>query len=49
MMRLGFPAPEIVEAVAAGCQPPHLTAEALAERVDLFLLWAAQERAVGIR
>ncbi len=48
MMRLAFLAPEIVEAIAAGHQPPELTAEALAERIDLPLLWDAQERAVGI-
>ena len=47
-MRLAFLAPEIVEAIAAGSQPPELTAEALAERIDLPLLWTAQEQAVGI-
>jgi hypothetical protein len=29
-------------------QPPELTAEALTERIDLPLLWTAQEQAVGI-
>ena len=48
LMRLGFLAPEIVEAIAAGNQLPELTAEALAERIDLPLLWTAQEQAVGI-
>jgi site-specific DNA recombinase len=48
LMRLAFLAPEIVEAIVAGNQPPELTAEALAERIDLPLLWAAQEQAVGI-
>jgi hypothetical protein len=48
VMRLAFLAPEIVEAIAAGSQPPELTAEALAERIDLPLLWTAQEQAVGI-
>jgi site-specific DNA recombinase len=48
VMRLAFLAPEIVEAIVAGNQPPELTAEALAERIDLPLLWTAQERAVGI-
>jgi hypothetical protein len=42
------PVPEIVEATAARDQPPELTAEALAERIDLPLLWTAQEKAVGI-
>ena len=49
LMRLAFLAPEIVAAIIAGDQPPELTAEALAERIDLPLLWAAQEQAVGIR
>ena len=49
LTRLAFLAPEIVEAIVAGNQPPELTAEALAERIDLPLLWAAQEQAVGIR
>ena len=48
LLRLAFLAPEIVEAIAAGSQPPALTAEALAERVDLPLLWTAQEKAVGL-
>jgi DNA invertase Pin-like site-specific DNA recombinase len=48
LMRLAFLAPEIVAAIAAGNQPPDLTAEALAERIDLPLLWTAQEQAVGI-
>jgi site-specific DNA recombinase len=48
LMRLAFLAPEIVEAIVAGNQPPALTAEALAERVDLPLLWTAQKQAVGI-
>jgi hypothetical protein len=34
-MRLAFLAPKIVEMIAAGRQPPELTAEALAERIDL--------------
>jgi hypothetical protein len=47
LLRLAFLAPDIV-AIAAGDQPPELTAEALAERIDLPLLWTAQEKAVGI-
>jgi len=34
--------------VLAGRQPPELTAEALAERIDLPLFWTAQEEAVGV-
>jgi hypothetical protein len=40
---------DIVSAGAyAGYLPPELTAEALAERIDLAPLWTAQEQAVGI-
>jgi hypothetical protein len=46
LMRPAFLAPKIVEMIAAGSQPPDLTAEALAERNDLPLLWAEQEQAV---
>jgi hypothetical protein len=35
LLRLAFLAPVIVEAIAAGDQPPELTAEALAEWIDL--------------
>jgi site-specific DNA recombinase len=38
LMRLAFLAPKIVEMIAAGRQPSELTAEALAERIDLPLL-----------
>jgi hypothetical protein len=48
LLRLAFLAPKIVEAIAAGRQPPELTAEALAERIELPLLWTEQERAVEI-
>jgi site-specific DNA recombinase len=48
LLRLAFLAPDIVEAIAAGDQPPELTAEGLAERIDLPLLWTAQAKAVGI-
>jgi site-specific DNA recombinase len=48
LLRLAFLAPEIVEAIATGDQPPELTAEVLAERIDLPLLWTAQAKAVGI-
>src|SRR5216684_4120343 len=42
LLRLAFLAPQIVEAIAAGHQPPELTAEALAKRIDLPLLWNEQ-------
>jgi hypothetical protein len=46
LMRLAFLAPKIVEMIAAGSQPPDLTAEVLAERIDLPLYWTEQERVV---
>jgi len=46
LLRLAFLAPQIVERIAAGHQPPQLTAEALAERIELPLLWAAQQPAL---
>jgi hypothetical protein len=48
LTRLAFLAPKIVEAIAAGHQPPELTAKALTERIELPLLWNEQERALGI-
>jgi len=48
LIRLAFLAPKIVEAIAAGQQPPELTAKALTERIELPLLWSEQERAVGM-
>jgi site-specific DNA recombinase len=48
LMRLGFLAPEIVEAIVEGSQPRELSAEALAERIALPLIWTSQEQAVGI-
>jgi site-specific DNA recombinase len=48
LLRLAFLAPKIVETIAAGRQPRELTAEALAERIELPLLWTEQERAVEI-
>jgi site-specific DNA recombinase len=49
LLRSAFLAPKIVEAIAAGHQPPELTARALTERLELPLLWNEQERALGIR
>jgi site-specific DNA recombinase len=42
LLRLAFLAPQIVDAIAAGHQPSELTAEALAERIELALLWTEQ-------
>ncbi len=49
LLRLGFLSPRIVEAIAEGRQPPDLTVIDLSRRVDLPLLWSAQEQALGIR
>jgi len=46
LTRLSFLAPKIVEMIAPGSQPPDLTAETLAERIDLPLLWTEQEQTV---
>src|ERR1019366_6947141 len=48
LTRMAFLAPRIVEAIAAGHQPPELTAKALTERIEIPLLWSEQERAVGM-
>jgi uncharacterized membrane protein YccC len=47
LLRLAFLAPEIVEAIAAGDQPPELTAEVLAEPISLCS-GPRKKRAVGI-
>jgi site-specific DNA recombinase len=48
LVRLAFLAPEMVERIAAGRQPPELTAQALRTgRFDIPADWAAQKRAFG--
>jgi len=48
LMRLAFLAPEMVERIVAGRQPPELTAQALRTgRFDIPVEWAAQKRALG--
>jgi site-specific DNA recombinase len=48
LMRLAFLAPEMVERIVAGRQPPELTAQALRTgRFDIPVDWAAQKRALG--
>ena len=47
VMRLAFLAPEMVERIVAGRQPPELTAQALrVRRLDIPVDWAAQKRAL---
>jgi len=49
LIRLGFLSPRIVEAIVEGRQPPDLTVIGLTRRVDLPLLWNAQESALSIQ
>lgn len=49
LLRLGFFSPRIVEALVEGRQPPDLTVIGLTRRVELPLLWSAQEQALGLR
>jgi site-specific DNA recombinase len=47
LIRLAFLAPEMVERVVAGRQPPELTAQTLRTgRFDVPVHWAAQKRAL---
>ena len=48
LIRLAFLAPEMVERIVAGRQPPELTAQALRTGgFDIPVGWAAQKRALG--
>jgi hypothetical protein len=48
LIRLAFLAPEMVERIVAGRQPPELTTQSLqAGRFDIPVGWAAQKRALG--
>jgi site-specific DNA recombinase len=49
LIRLGALSPRIVEAIVEGRQPPDLTVITLTRRIDLPLLWSAQEQALNIR
>jgi len=48
LLGLGFLSPRILEAIAEGCQPPEMTVIALSRRLDLPLLWSAQEQMLRI-
>ena len=48
IVRLAFLAPEIVEAIAEGRQPPELSTELLTKRVRLPLDWSEQKRLLNI-
>ena len=48
IIRLAFLAPDIVEQIVKGCQPPELTAESLLkDRAQLPLSWESQQRMLG--
>jgi site-specific DNA recombinase len=50
IIRLAFLAPEIVEQIVNGCQPPDLTAESLLKnRSELPLAWDAQHQVLGFQ
>jgi hypothetical protein len=48
LLPLAFLAPDIVEAIASGRQPPDLTAHRLIRTVELPIAWAAQKQLLGI-
>jgi site-specific DNA recombinase len=48
ILPLGFLSPRIIEAIVEGRQPPELTVIDLTRRLDLPLLWSAQERALRL-
>jgi hypothetical protein len=48
LLPLAFLAPDIVEAIAAGRQPPELTAHCLIRTVDLPIAWTAQKQLLGL-
>ncbi len=48
IVRLAFLAPEIVEQIVKGCQPPELTAESLLrDHTQLPLDWESQNGMLG--
>ncbi len=49
LIRLCALSPRIVEAIVEGRQPPDLTVISLVRRIDLPLLWSAQEQALNFR
>jgi hypothetical protein len=49
LLPLGFLSPRVAEAIVEGRQPPDLSVMALTRRIDLPILWSAQEQAFGLR
>jgi len=48
LLGLGFLSPRIVEAITEGRQPPEMTIIALSRRIDLPLLWSAQDKMLRV-
>jgi len=48
LMPLAFLSPKIVEAIVEGRQPAELTIIGLARRIDIPLLWKAQQQVLGL-
>ena len=48
LMPLAFLSPKTIDAIVEGRQPPELTIIALARRIDIPLLWSAQEQVLGL-
>jgi hypothetical protein len=48
VLPLDFLSPKVVEMMVEGRQPPDLTVLGLSRKVDLPLLWARQEQAIGV-
>jgi site-specific DNA recombinase len=49
LMPLGLLSPRVVEAIVEGRQPPDLSVMALTRRIDIPLLWSAEEQSLGLR
>ena len=49
LIRLAFLAPDIVESIVEGRQPPSLTAEAVTRHIEIPLEWRAQRTALNIQ
>ena len=49
LIRLAFLAPDIVESIVEGRQPPSLTAEAVSRHIEMPLEWGSQKTALNIQ
>ena len=48
VLRLAYLAPDIVEAIVAGRQPPNLSANRLVRMLDLPMGWSGQREYLGL-